>query len=288
MEQVTLAGDGIEVTVLPGIGARIHRLRAFGRDLLRTPPDVREHLRDPIAWGAYVMAPWCNRIVAGTTEVGQERVVLESNFGDGSAIHGQVFARSWDGIGEGRFEVAGGGDGWPWPYRAGLGIRIDGSSIQIDQSLTNEAGDAMPAGLGLHPWFLRPALLAIRGDRVEPDNTASQARPQAVTGRFDLRIPGPVPDDLDATWSGFDEPAVEMRWSSLGVGLAMRIQAPTRFVAAATPAGLDAIAVEPETHAPQGLRRLLDGQPGGLAWLEPGETLRLTTRLAVVLLGSRL
>jgi aldose 1-epimerase len=284
VEQVILSGDGIEVTILPGIGARIHRLRVLGHDLLRTPHDVDEHRRDPLFWGAYVMAPWCNRIDAGVTDVGRRRVVLEATFGDGSAIHGQVNARAWNVIGEGTFEIAGAADGWPWPYRTSLSVRIGPSAVELDQRLTNDADNAMPAGLGLHPWFMRPGLLAIRGDVVEPDNTARQARPQAVAGRFDLRNPVPVPDDLDAAWSELGELPVEMRWATLGLGLGltMRIEATTRFVAAATPAGLDAIAVEPQTHAPWGLRRLLEGQPGGLTWLEPGESLRVATRLEFV------
>jgi hypothetical protein len=49
----------------------------------------------------------------------------------------------------------------------------------------------------------------------------------------------------------------------------------------ATPADPDATAVEVQTHAPDGMRRLLAGDPGALRWLEPGAELRLDVSLAV-------
>ena len=37
--ELVLRSDELEVVILPELGGRIHRLRAFGTDLLRTPPD---------------------------------------------------------------------------------------------------------------------------------------------------------------------------------------------------------------------------------------------------------
>src|SRR6185369_4818306 len=101
MEAIRIAGDDLEVIVLPEVGARIHALRAFGHDLLRTPGDSEEHRRDPFAWGGYVMAPWCNRVAAKPTEVGGHVVALQANIADGAAIHGQVSAVPWRVLGDG-------------------------------------------------------------------------------------------------------------------------------------------------------------------------------------------
>jgi galactose mutarotase-like enzyme len=78
MEELTFTDGTVDVVLLPEAGARIHRLRAFGHDLLRTPADPSEHLRDPFFWGGYVMAPWCNRIDAGEVRVGSRRVAVPS------------------------------------------------------------------------------------------------------------------------------------------------------------------------------------------------------------------
>ena len=58
-----------------------------------------------------------------------------------------------------------------------------------------------------------------------------------------------------------------------------KAEAAMTFIVAASPSTLDAIAVEPQTHAPHGLRRLLAGEPGGLTLLEPHETLSVVARL---------
>jgi galactose mutarotase-like enzyme len=53
-----------------------------------------------------------------------------------------------------------------------------------------------------------------------------------------------------------------------------------RCVALASPASLPAVAIEPQTHLPDGLGRFLGGEPGGLTPLAPGATLRLEIELA--------
>jgi aldose 1-epimerase len=277
--------DGsVEVEVVPELGARLHRLRAFGRELLRTPPDPAVHAREPFFWGGYVMAPWCNRLETSPTAVGDRTVDLPSNFSDGTAIHGQVYLRPWDRVGAGRYRIAGGGDGWPWDYEVELGVEPREAALAIELTLTNRSGDRMPGGVGLHPWFRRPVLLAIHGDAVHPSNLDTEPRPRSVAGAFDLRSIGEPAIGLDATWTDLPDPAdpaAELRWADADLAAALRMRSDAgRFVVAATPPDIDAVAVEPETHAPQGLRRLLHGEPGGLVWLEPDTSLALRVELA--------
>jgi aldose 1-epimerase len=281
MTPAAWATDGdVEIEVLPEIGARLHRVRAFGHELLRTPDDPDAHRTDGFFWGAYVMAPWCNRVETGPVQVGARRIDLPSNFFDGSAIHGQVYDRAWVDLGDGRFAVRGGEDGWPWPYEVQARYTVAEASVRVDLALTNLGTDPMPAGIGIHPWFRRPALVAIHGDAVYPANVATEPQPEPVAGAFDLREVGPMADGLDATWTGLTEPAVEVRWPDAGVGMTMHTTSPSTHIVAASPADLGAVAIEPETHAPQGIRRLLRGEPGGLAMLEPRAALQLTTTLA--------
>ena len=276
MDLVTVGDGAIAVDVLPQVGARLHRLRVFGHDLLRTPDDPSAHTREPVFWGSYVMAPWCNRIEAGTSvSVGARRISLPSNFPDGTAIHGQVFTRPWDAEGAGSFTVRGGGDGWPWPYEIRQRIAVAEGSLRLDHALTNLSDDPMPAGLGIHPWFKRPLQVAIRGSRVHPQNVATEPQPIPVSGALDLRALRDMPSDLDATWTDLRVPPVELRWPTLGIRATLRVAAPSLYVVAASPGHLDAVGVEPQTHAPHGLRRLLNGEPGALAMLDPGETLTL-------------
>lgn len=300
MRQVRIASDDVEVVVLPEAGARLHRLRALGADLLWSPDQPEDHLAEPFFGGAYVMAPWANRIAAGRTFAGDRELSLEPSFDDGSAIHGLVYAKSWRDAGAGRFEVEAGGpdprgpaDGWPWRFRVRLVVATpaDGAVAELTVSLTNLDDVAMPAGLGLHPWFRRPLEVAIHGDRVYPRTDASEPAPVPVAGELDLRRLREPPIDVDAAWTDLrGHPTAELAWPTLGVKAALHASAVLHgtaspdgsrpvLVVAASSRMRPAVAVEPQTHAPQGLRRLLGGEPDPMAWLEPGQTLELRTRL---------
>jgi aldose 1-epimerase len=284
---ITIAEGPIEVELLPDVGARLHRLRVFGHDLLRTPDDPSAHLRDPFGWGAYPMAPWCNRIAAAPTVVDGKLVALAANFEDGSAIHGQVYAVPWQLRPDGTLWAQGGGDGWPWRYESTLRITIIDAALRIEQSLANLAATPMPAGLGLHPWFRRPLEVRIDAARVLPSNTDPSARVVPVSGLLDLRAMGRMPDDLDAAWLGTGDPSVELRWPALEVVASLRARSDAGLcIVAASPRALDAVAIEPQTHLPQGLRRYLHGEPAGLLALAPQATMRLTTELAFRRYGS--
>ncbi len=275
-------GGAIELEVAPELGARLHRLRAFGHDLLRTPADLGVHAGDPFSWGAYVMAPWCNRIAAGRMQVGGRVLDLPSNFPDGTTIHGQVYVIPWERLGSGAYRVDAGGDGWPWPYEVILRITVEDAKVVLDLALTNRADDPMPAGVGLHPWFRRPVRVAIHAARVHRSNLATEPVPEPVAGPFDLRSMDEPSLGLDATWADLGDPVAELEWPDIGVSATVgMVSDGGRFVVAAAPRDPDAVALEPQTHAPQGLRRLLQGEPGALSWLEPGASLGLRTSLAI-------
>lgn len=282
MTQVERIGsDDVEVEVLPDLGARLHRLRAFGHDVLRTPDDLDAYDREPFFWGSFVMAPWCNRVAAQPAEVGSRTIDLAPNFPDGTAIHGQVQDRSWQVVGPGLMRVAGGGDGWPWPYEVTLGIEIDVATLRMTHRLTNASDEPMPAGIGIHPWFRRPLAVAFSAERVYPSNIDSTSEPIPVNGLYDLRRRQDMPPDLDATWTDLRSPDVaQLSWPSLGIGATMRTTPRVSCLCAASPAAFDAVAIEPQTHAPDGLRRLLAHEPGGLTLLSPGEELELVVELA--------
>ncbi len=164
--EVRIGGEPLEVVVLPGLGARLHRLRAFGHDLLLSPDDPATYIDDPFMWGSYVMAPWCNRLEPTPTEVGGRTVALGVNFVDGTAIHGQVYLRPWAIEAPGSFVVAGGGDGWPWRYEVRQQVTVVGTDLRVALALTNlddstDAGGHRPASLvpqadrGRHPRRVR-------------------------------------------------------------------------------------------------------------------------------------
>jgi aldose 1-epimerase len=281
---LVLAGDDLEVVLLPEHGARLHRVRAFGIDLLRTPDDVAAHETDPFFWGGYVMAPWCNRIAPGPVRVAGRTVDLAPNFPDGTAIHGLVATRPWqpDGDGTLRVVVDGGGDGWPWTFEVSLLATVEGRTLTLAYALANRSDAPMPAGLGLHPWFRRPLELRVPASEVYAANSGSPADPEPVNDGLDLRALRAPPPGLDVTFAAVDPPVIDLAWPDAGIRatLASATGGGT-FVAVATPPDIGAIAVEAQTHGPDGLRRLLQGEGDALRMLEPGAAMALELRLTV-------
>ncbi|HJP70496.1 MAG TPA: hypothetical protein VJ975_02155 [Candidatus Limnocylindria bacterium] len=282
MRELRLANGPLEAVVLPDAGARLHRIRAFGIDLLRTPDDSDAHLRDPFFWGAYVMAPWCNRLAAEPTRIGRQVADLPSNFPDGTAIHGQVASTPWTVDADGSTcRIVAGGDGWPWRYEVSMAISVAGPVLDVGLSLTNRSSEPMPGGLGIHPWWRRPVAIALRASRVFSSNTSAATRSVAATDAYDLRDLAEPASGLDATWTDLQQPTIELEWPEEGIHASVRLSADADHVAMATPRDVPAIAVEAQTHAPDGLGRLLRGEPGGLRMLQPDEAIRLGLRMTV-------
>ena len=279
-ELVHIADDDIEIEVLPAIGARLHRLRVFGHDLLRTPGDLARHVDDSWFWGCYPMAPWCNRFPAGPTTIGGRDIHLATNFPDGTAIHGQVARAPWKDAGDGVFTIDAGGGGWPWRYAVEQRVALKHGAVTIALRLTNLSDTAMPAGLGIHPWFRQPVNVAIRAGFVHPTNIDSEPAAMPVDGDLDRRAREPMPAGVDATWTGLESPAVLLEWPRTGIRATLDAGPAAPFIVAAAPPELDAIAVEPQTHGPDGARRFELGEPGAPSPLEPGAVLQLTTVLA--------
>jgi aldose 1-epimerase len=280
LEIVRLGDDELHVEVLPAAGARLHRIRVGGVDVLRTPDDPARHRSEPWFWGSYPLAPWCNRIPAGPGRAAGRAIDLPSNFPDGTAIHGQVAEAPWTDDGDGRFRIRGGGDGWPWPYDVVQRLTVTPSSVELTLELTNLGDDPMPGGLGIHPWFRNPVDLTIRAASVHPSNLDPSPMAEPVAGDRDRRTPGPLAEGVDAAWTDLGDPPVELAWPADGLRAVMTASPNARYIVAARLAGIDGTAVEPNTHAPAGLRRLELGEPGGLELIGPGDTLAMTTTLA--------
>jgi galactose mutarotase-like enzyme len=273
--------DGMLVEALPAVGGRVHRIQAFGVDLLHTPPSPAVHRQDPFFWGAYVMAPWCNRAPTDPVEIAGRRVELPANFPDGTAIHGQVYDAPWEVVDDATARIEAGGDGWPWRYEVRARYRAAPATFGLTLEVRNLDDGPMPAGLGPHAWFAKPVHVAVPAAQVLADNLTPPVDGQPVEPPFDLRRLGAMADGLDATWTGLTSHTVELAWPADDLHATLTFSEAAAFVVAASPGDKDAVAVEPQTHAPPALRRLLGHEPGAPALLDPGEVLAVDYELRV-------
>lgn len=280
-EPYELGSDELTVVVVPDAGARLHSITAFGHLLTRTPADPGTHLLNPFFWGAYHMLPWCNRVDPGPYPVLGRPFTVPANHNDGTALHGLECATEWTLDPRGVLRTSGGGPRrtWPWSYTAAVTYSISGTVLTIGYELVNASDRTMPGGLGFHPWFRVPTSVQVPSEHVFPDNTDTAVRADTARGALDLREPGAVPLGLDASWVRLTEPSVRIHWDDLGLRLTMSADDPNVVVAAARPPGLDAVAVEMQTHAPAGIRRLLQAEPYALRAIAAGESMHLQLTL---------
>jgi aldose 1-epimerase len=224
----------------------------------------------------YPLVPYSNRIRDGRLVFGGEVIKLARNWpGVGHPMHGDGWAQAWtvDRSDATSAEIAylheraGEQGGWPFRYRARQRYRLDEDRLAISISIENLEDRPVPAGLGLHPFFVR-----------DPDGRLACRSTFAWRGDAEVlpveRIPVPAawdfaagrsPDSvaLDNCFDGWDGRAM-IAWPARRLQLELEASTPFRHVVIYTPPGQSFFCVEPVSHA--------NGQVA-LAALAPGRTL---------------
>ena len=236
-------------------------IRAFGwrgQPILR--PTVSDAEVDPFAMGCFPMVPYANRIANGRFSFDARTVRLQRNWQqDPHPLHGQGWCRSWT-IAHSENSSAtltfeGGGDEWPWRYRAEQQFRLGPTALTVRLSVENLAQSPMPAMLGIHPYFpdAASAELETTASRVwQTDQECLAVEDVAAPAAWSFekpRLVAAVP--LDHCFTEWDGTAV-LRWPDRK--LVMRA-ANCRFLHVYTPPGRDFFCLEPQNAAAGALNR---------------------------------
>ena len=151
-------GDS-QVTLCPEIGGAIARFTWKGHDILRRAPDnaIAEKLVRQM--GVYPLVPYSNRIAQAKLIVGEKTFSLRPNFlQEPHAIHGFGWQRGWK-------VMKRNGDSvelnlqhlpdidWPFACEATQVVRLAANALHLSLAVKNKDTQAMPAGLGFHPYF---------------------------------------------------------------------------------------------------------------------------------------
>jgi aldose 1-epimerase len=295
----TLQNAHWQVGILPQAGGSV----AFGRvrysgnwlDLMR--PTAESDYGNASNTACFLMLPWANRIKDAQLRFAGNAYQLKPAPDDGTARHGDVRKRPWQ-IAEASeahisltlhsadFEDI----AWPFAFRARLDYRLDDSSFSIRVSLTNADSRPMPAGFGLHPYFVRPGGPNRPQVQIPCDgyfdltDFMATGPAQAVPERLDFRRLRPLDaseyDDLLTHRRG-TQPAriVYPAWKT---ELAMHADEVYQHMLIFTPQGKPFFALEPQTNANDGFNLYDRGVAGsGVFVLEPGATKAGTVRLSV-------
>ena len=278
-----------------GVAWLAAEVRRDGGDWCAVVPDCRDG-GGSLDAACFHMLPYSNRVRDGRFDFGGASVQLAQ--GERHSIHGALRKLPWDVVRSDDAALACRIDSreheavnWPWPIGATLDVRLDGTRLTSEMTLTNESERDMPAGLGWHPYFVREVAgaapeLTLPVTGVYPDATGDRlpdGAPVPLGEALDFRTARALDPDtfIDCCLSGFEGRA-RIAWPGAGVALELRASEACDHVVLFNPSAPH-FAVEPVTNANDAFNLAERGVEGvGRAVLGPGETLAARLELELV------
>jgi len=282
MTQLSLRTASAEVMIAPSKGGAILSFSIGGHDILRktdsSDPDILET-------ACFPLVPYANRICSGSFPFRGLSYILPPNFGDHPhPLHGLGWTSSWEVRSQSHNSatlshghVA--GSAWPWSYEATQQISLSPYAVEICLILLNTDREAMPFGLGLHPYFPCEAgsRLSFRSEGVwltSPDLIPTELSPAARLADWSPGNKVSGEHLIDNCYTGWDGSAVIEQPSARSLAIDARNAA---FAHVYRPPSSDFFCFEPVTHAPNAFNH-----DDGVAVLEPGKSAELEMRVSLL------
>ena len=289
IERTRLRAGAAVLDVFPEIGGAIGAFWSSVGDVridwLRPADAVAIARGDVEAMGCFPLVPFSNRVRDGRFVFDGVEAFIPPIPGP-HAEHGHGWRRPWRTIAQGaswltiEFETR--DADWPFPYRARQNFRLSDNRLDITLSLENLGRRAMPAGLGLHPYFPRTPECRLSAKVAGMWNVDAEVMP------VDLATPPPraadpgrglVPDEieLDNCFTGWDGDA-RIDWPERSTWLTMCASRPLRHLVVYSPRGESYFCAEPVSHCTDAFNLAAGGRTDtGMLRLEPDEAIAVTT-----------
>lgn len=266
-----IASDAVELTVDPWMGGSICAFTWRGIDIFR--PFKGGSSRLDLA--SFPLVPFCNRIAFGNIVYRAKPWTLPPAPDEADpvhALHGIGWCSPWATI-ETRADLIRLGlrhDGalWPWPFLAEQRFEVSPQGLTHSLSITNQDTIAMPAGLGLHPYFPREGAVLeldthaqweVGKDRLPASRQELTKAPNWLDG-----------EELDHCFESAAAP-FSIGWPTHRLRIS-----PSKnlaFTHVYAPKGADFFCAEPVSHIPNAVHSAHDRATTGLVMLGPGDTM---------------
>jgi aldose 1-epimerase len=275
-------GDGRwKLVVAPSLGGSLLACEHDGVPVLQPAAQPAGSRGGPTRCCHFPLIPFSNRIEDGRFQHDGRAIRLPPNVaGSPHALHGHGWQASWQ-VTEHEaarcalsFERAPQPD-WPWSYRGRQTLAVVGNALQLTLAVENLSAEAMPCGLGFHPFFARSSGTRLQFEAERVWNGSATAFP-----RKRIEIPTPLDfagaprvsarERTDHCFDGWRRRAT-ISGELPADTLALEACDAARFVIVFIPRGADYLCVEPVTHAVNAMN-LADAAESGLWMLEPGAT----------------
>ena len=286
---ISLSSGPLRLELSPSTGGAISAFEWTGEGgalpILRKCNTPLEKVLDA---SCFPLVPYVNRIRGGCFTFRGRTVRLEPNMaGDPSPLHGQGWLNPWT------VEQAGSSTAaltyhhepgeWPWSYEARQEFSLDERGFSVRLTCRNTSSEAMPCGLGEHPYF--PCGPETRIDTQVDcawtvDKDVLPVDKVAAEGRYDLRARLACGQHLD---NGFGGWGGEAHMSDPGWPYDLRLSSPqAKFFQLYSPPEGRIFVAETVTHANAALNHPESDWPAlGMRVLDPGEAMSLDVRLDV-------
>ncbi len=277
---LVLQHETTRLTVDPRRGGAIRAFDWRGKAIFR--PTAATAGDDPFEMACFPMVPYVNRVAHGQFSFGRHAVHLARNWSeDPHPIHGQGWRAPWTveaaSGSSATLRFYGGANDWPWRYRCEQRFQLLADQLSVELRIENLSDTAMPAMLGLHPYFREApqAQLQAQLPRVWlTDRAALPMREQATPAAWSFdpaRAIDAVP--LDHGFSGWNG-AATLRWPDRTVTVRA---AHCSCLHVYAPAGRDFFCIEPQSAAPGALSR----DTNEARAVAPGEHFAIQVQFAV-------
>lgn len=159
-ESTSLRNGPLHAVFSPTCGGRVMRLSHDLHGDILVPLEAPSF--DPLHWrkaGAFPLIPFHNRLAgAGFVHRGRRSDLIAHPAFGGDAMHGPAHRRAWTVTFHQRtmleltlrYEAD---DDWPYEFLAKQRFHLMDDALHVELALVNTGAQAMPGGLGWHPYF---------------------------------------------------------------------------------------------------------------------------------------
>jgi len=240
---------------------------------------------------SFPLIPYSNRIRDGRLRFAGKTYRLPLNFGDHPhSIHGVTWQQPWRLVRRSdrsaEIEFTNDESQWPFPFRATQIFSLDGRNLRNEIALTNTGDAAMPAGLGMHPYFPRHGRAVLTADVAAvwlTDETCLPTERVPCPAHWQLGAGAPVDalrcDNQFEPWDG----RARISWPDRRMAMQVTASADLNRLVVYAPEGEDFFCVEPVSHVTDAFNLSADGMPqaeSGMRVLAPGEIWRVWMELS--------
>lgn len=301
-ELVTIENEYLKTEISPLVGGSIfsmqYNLEGGWVDVMRPTPRKALAEKDVLSFASFNLFPYSNRIEDALLKFKGQEYQLEVTFDDGHAIHGEAWTRPWKVVEKEKERLLIEFDSseyddipWPFPFKAEMEYLLEDNNLKINMSIENTGEQEMPAGMGIHPYFMRklegerekinvkmdtlgiyPGETQIpSGHWIKTENSLDFTEGNELTTAF-----------LDSCFRAGDEDIV-IKWQESGLEVVMEKDEIFKHTVIYCPAEeKDFFAIEPVTNCNNGFNMAEEGiEDTGTVILEPGDYLKGTVNIKV-------